>query len=81
MHLAVSNTTLVFLLLNFTFIFIILSTIFSFSFSVNKQLLLAAKRGDIEGVKQALKNGADVNYKDSYGWTALMFAAFEQNVV
>ena len=32
--------------------------------SYNLPLLNAAKDGDLEGVKSALKNGADVNYRD-----------------
>ena len=35
----------------------------------------AAKTGDIDGLKAALKAGADVNARDRRGWTALMYAA------
>jgi len=31
-------------------------------------------KGDLEGVKAALKSGADVNTKDEEGWTGLMEA-------
>merc|ERR1712130_621812 len=32
------------------------------------------KKGDLEGVKDALQRGADVNKKGAHGWTALMWA-------
>ena len=42
----------------------------------NKNLLIAAGEGDIEGVKSALKAGADVDAKDKEGNTALMVASY-----
>jgi len=42
---------------------------------INEQLLAAARKSDIEGMKTLLAKGADVNAKTSYGVTALSFAA------
>lgn len=42
---------------------------------IEKTLFLAARNGDLEGVKEALKNGADLEAKESYGDTALNLAA------
>jgi len=39
------------------------------------QLLLAAKAGDLEGVRVALKDGADINVSNTSGETALFLAA------
>lgn len=41
----------------------------------NKELFLAARNGDLNGVKAAMKNGADLEAKESYGDTALNLAA------
>ena len=41
---------------------------------VDAMLLEAASRGDMLGVKEALKNGADINAKDKTGKTALICA-------
>ncbi|MDD5456818.1 MAG: ankyrin repeat domain-containing protein [Candidatus Margulisbacteria bacterium] len=38
-------------------------------------LLYAAEGGDIECIRLLLKAGSDINYKNSYNWTALMTAA------
>jgi len=43
---------------------------------IDKELLNACWNGDLEKVKQLLEEGADVNAKDKYGWTALMFASY-----
>lgn len=40
-----------------------------------KALFQAARDGDLNGVKDALKNGADIEAKESYGDTALNLAA------
>jgi len=46
-------------------------------------LVELCQNGDLEGVKAALQNGADVNTKnDKYGWTGLMKAMnFNHNSV
>ena len=40
-------------------------------------LILAAKRGDYDTVKELLDNGANVNQTNKNGWTALHAAAYE----
>ena len=42
-------------------------------------LVELCKTGDLEGVKAALKNGADVNEKDEIGRTGLMRAVHNNN--
>ena len=37
------------------------------------------KKGDFEGVKDALEAGADVNTKGEYGWTGLMWAVMNNH--
>jgi ankyrin repeat protein len=34
----------------------------------------AVRNNDIKAVKKYIENGGDVNAKDNYGWTALMYA-------
>ena len=46
----------------------------------NKQLLEAAKIGDIERTKNLIKHGADVDAKDNIGWTALHWVASKGNL-
>ena len=43
--------------------------------SAGKDLHRAVQAGDIDGLKAALKGGADANARDRRGWTALMHAA------
>lgn len=38
-------------------------------------LIEAADKGDLNAVKEALEKGADINVKDSSGWTSLMHAS------
>jgi|ADurb_Cas_03_Slu_FD_contig_101_209819_length_3601_multi_4_in_0_out_0_2 hypothetical protein len=39
---------------------------------LNRKLLEAAKRSDIEGMMEALKQGAEVNSRDGWGRMAMM---------
>lgn len=41
---------------------------------INKELLRAARRGEVDKVKQLLDEGADVNSKDDRGLSAIMYA-------
>ncbi|MFA5106684.1 MAG: ankyrin repeat domain-containing protein [Candidatus Micrarchaeia archaeon] len=41
----------------------------------DQKLIDAARAGDLEGVKAALKAGADVNAKNKTGYTALIWAS------
>jgi ankyrin repeat protein len=43
--------------------------------SLNEELLDASKKGDVEKVKKLLKEGADVNAKDRFGFTPLHYTA------
>ena len=43
--------------------------------AVNEKLLQCVKENDLNGVKKAVENGADIETKkDIYGWTALILA-------
>ncbi|MGB9635265.1 MAG: ankyrin repeat domain-containing protein [Candidatus Micrarchaeia archaeon] len=42
---------------------------------LNKELLRCAREGDLQGLQDALKKGADVNAKNNYGETAGHYAA------
>ena len=46
---------------------------------LNQQLLKAAEKGDLEGVKDALKKGADIEARSNDGWTALVHATGEDH--
>lgn len=43
-------------------------------------LLLSCKDGKLEEVKKLIISGADVNTRDVYGWTPLMFAARNNHI-
>ena len=48
--------------------------------SPNNMLLLnAAEDGNTVVIKQLIKYGANINYQDDDGWTALMFASANRN--
>jgi len=47
---------------------------------LNKQLLKASTKGDLEKVKELLNKGADVNAKGEYGRTPLMWVLREANI-
>ena len=52
--------------------------LFSYSFlygDANTDLLESASAGNLDGVKKSLSEKANINYKDSLGTSALMFAA------
>lgn len=44
-------------------------------YQLNERLFTAAKDGDVEAVKKALEEGADINGKTITGFTPLHFAA------
>eukprot|EP01080_Neovahlkampfia_damariscottae_P008566 gene8566-391_t len=46
----------------------------------NQNLLVSAANGDLQGVIESLSNGADINSKDSNGFTALQFATYNSQV-
>ncbi len=56
-------------------ILIILSTVVAFA-DVNSQLIFAAKKGNMKKVAKLIKEGANVNTKNSSGDTPLSSAAF-----
>jgi ankyrin repeat protein len=45
------------------------------TFQKNEDLQNAAKAGDLKGVMAAIKEGAEINFQDYYGRTALIYAA------
>jgi ankyrin repeat protein len=46
----------------------------------DRTLVVSAIRGDIEGVRHALKAGASINVRDNRGRTALLIATHDNNV-
>ena len=48
--------------------------------NLEDRLLEMAKRGDNDAISNLLSKGADVNYQDKYGNTALMLAAMENRL-
>lgn len=47
----------------------------------DNSFILAAKKSDLDQFKTLLDNGADINARDKYKNTALMYAAYQDNVV
>jgi hypothetical protein len=49
----------------------------------NKNLILAIKDGELEDIKKALENGADIDYQDEGDWTAFMNSIYygEKDIV
>ena len=47
---------------------------------LNRQLFEAAEKYDVEAVKKAIENGADVNAKNSEGETILILAAYDGTI-
>jgi len=47
---------------------------------VNDELQVAVRNNDVEAVKAAIEEGADVNVHDEEGWTPLMWAALHQSL-
>jgi uncharacterized protein DUF1266/ankyrin repeat protein len=47
----------------------------------SKEMIRAAAKGDVEGVKQLLAGGANINARDGEGWTPLMHAAWNGKTV
>ena len=47
----------------------------------NRDLLLSAVDGNLEGVRDALRHGANIKTTDNYGHTALMFAVKNHKLV
>ena len=47
--------------------------------SLNSQMLTAALNGDLTTVEKLVKQGADINYTDSWGNFAMFAAAWEDN--
>ena len=47
---------------------------------MNDELQVAVRNNDVEAVKAAIEEGADVNVHDEEGWTPLMWAALHQSL-
>jgi ankyrin repeat protein len=62
--------------------FALLTAVFSTAWAgTNEDLLVAAQKGNVAGVTAALAAGADINARDSNGWTALQTAAANRDMV
>jgi ankyrin repeat protein len=47
--------------------------------NLNAQLLNAAKNGDLQTLRSLISQATDVNVRDQYGWTPLLWAAMNGN--
>ena len=64
-------------LITFAGVLILVGVLFSLIKNIFKKTLhKACSKGDIEGVKQFLGKGADVNAEDKHEWTPLHYAAY-----
>ncbi|WP_353286446.1 ankyrin repeat domain-containing protein [Wolbachia endosymbiont (group A) of Crataerina pallida] len=46
---------------------------------LDKELLIAAEKGDLEKVRESIRRGANVNIQDRQGWTPLFWAIQKNN--
>ncbi|WP_425385309.1 ankyrin repeat domain-containing protein [Wolbachia endosymbiont (group B) of Schoenobius gigantella] len=47
--------------------------------NLDKELLIAAEKGDLEKVRESIRRGANVNIQDRQGWTPLFWAIQKNN--
>ncbi len=70
--------------LPFTVFFLVVFFLFSgqadSKITLNEEFLDAVYFGQIDTVRLCLEKGAEINYKDEYGYTALMWAAQEGHI-
>lgn len=62
-----------FVVVYFVFLYLILSPT-AYSESLTAELISASKNGDVPKVKELIAKGVNVNEKDEYGSTALIYA-------
>lgn len=62
------------------FFFCGLSTPHASESAADRNLIVSAIKGDVEGVRRALKEGATINVRDNRGRTALLIATHDNNV-
>jgi len=59
---------------------LVLLSIYAFA-DINDDLYETVGNGDVEKWQRLITHGADVNFKDDDGWTALMYAVFGRTEV
>jgi hypothetical protein len=47
---------------------------------LNNQLFAAASANNAEDILNLIKNGADVNAEDAYGWTPIIYSIYNRNI-